>query len=447
MSTFLGSAWWLLVTLGILVTFHEFGHYWVARRCGVRVLRFSIGFGKPLWSRIGRNGVEFAVGAIPLGGYVKFLDAREADDPAAVARQPGEFNAAPVGRRMAIAVAGPLANLLFTVAAFWAMFVVGRPDFQPVLGPPQGLAAQAGFAAGDRIVAVGDEAVDSWSSVILAVGEAAMRHRDVRVRVRDAQGRDAERTLALSHLPADVAGDKTFEAIGLALAPLPAVAGEVPDGPAARAGLKPGDRIVRVNEVPIGSFADLVKAVQDQAAKDPRLHVTVARGGATLTLDILAEAHNDDGKTVWRIGMAGRDPRDALERYDPLRAVPAALRETAKQAASTLGILGSMLTGQVSTKNLSSVIGIAEVANASAQMGLAWFLAFLATISLSLAILNLLPIPVLDGGHLLYYLIELVKGSPLSERAMIAGQYVGVALLAILMSIAFYNDIVRHIAG
>jgi regulator of sigma E protease len=447
MGTFLGSAWWLLVTLGILVTLHEFGHYWVARRCGVRVLRFSIGFGKPLWSRVGRNGVEFTIGSIPLGGYVKFLDAREADDPAAVARQPGEYNTAPVGKRMAIAVAGPIANLVFTVIAFWAMFVVGRPDFQPVLGPPHGLAAAAGFAAGDRILAIDDTPVDAWSAALLAIGEAAMRHQDARLRVRDAAGREIERILPLSRLPADADPSQAFAAIGLDVALAPAIADKVPPGPAARAGLRPGDQILRVNDAPIDSFADLVRSVQEQAARDPHLRVTVARGAQTLTLDILAEPHLEGGRKVWRIGMAGHDPRDALERYDPLRAFPAALRETWRQTTSTLGILSSMLTGAVSTKNLSSVIGIAELANSSAQMGLGWFLGFLGTISLSLAILNLLPIPVLDGGHLLYYLIELVKGSPLSERAMLAGQYVGLALLAALMSVAFYNDIVRHIAG
>jgi regulator of sigma E protease len=447
MSEFLGSAWWLLVTLGILVTFHEFGHFWVARRCGVKVLRFSIGFGRALWSRRARDGVEYVIGAIPLGGYVKFLDAREAEHPELAARQQGEYNAAPVWRRMAIAAAGPLFNILFTLAAFWLMFVIGRPDFQPVIGAPQGLAAAAGLQEGDRILAVGGRDVTSWSDAIVAIGEAALKHEDVAVRVEDAHGRSQQHLLALSRLTDKVADEKTREAIGLELRPTQAVAGEVPDGPAARAGLKPGDRIVSINDISIASFSDLVTQIQTQAAKNPHLRVLVARGAETVSLDIIAELQVESGKSAWKIGMAVRDPHDAVEHRGPLQAIPAAFAETWKQARSTLGIIGSMLTGQTSARNLSSVIGIAEVANASAQMGLAWFLSFLGVISLSLAILNLLPIPILDGGHLVYYLIELVKGSPLSERAMIAGQYVGLALLATLMSIAFYNDILRHLAG
>ena len=448
MQEILGSIWWLLVTLGLLVTFHEFGHYWVARRCGVKVLRFSVGFGKPIWSRTAKDGVEYAIGAIPLGGYVKFLDAREADNPELVAHQAGEYSSAPVWQRMAIAVAGPVFNILFTVAAFWAMFVVGRPDFLPVIDVPQGLAADAGLHAGDRIDAVDGERADSWSSAMLAIAQQAMLRRDALLAVTDAQGQPQQHTLALSKLPAGAAdNEKTYEAFGLRLQPQAAVAGSVPAGPAARAGLLTGARIVRINDAPIGSFADLVKIIPEQAAKNPQLHVLIERGTTQQPLEITAEQQLADGKNHWRIGIGPPDAHDAVEHYGPLQAIPAAFRETWKTTRSTLSMIGSMLSGQASTKNLSSVISIAQVANASANMGLAWFLSFLAVISLSLGILNLLPIPILDGGHLLYYLIELVKGGPVSERTMIAGQYVGVALLVTLMSIAFYNDILRLVAG
>ena len=444
MAEFLGSAWWLLVTLGILVTFHEFGHFWVARRCGVKVLRFSIGFGNPVWARTGRDGVEYAIGAIPLGGYVKFLDAREAERPEEVAAQPGEYNAAPVWQRMAIAAAGPLFNIAFTILAFWAMFVVGRPDYQPVLGATQGLAAQAGLHAGDRIVAIDGERVDSWSGAMLAVAQAAVQRQDATITVDDKQGQRQQHTLALGQLPHGVADDdKTFVAIGLQLQPPPAVVGELADGAAKRAGLLAGDRIVSLNDRPVASFGDLVKLVPAEAQKNAKLHLVVARGNDTLGFDVLAEQKTDQGKQRWMIGVAPADGHDAVEHYGPLQAVPAALRETWKQTRNTFALIGSMLTGAASAKNLSSVISIAQVANASAHMGLAWFLSFLAVISLSLGILNLLPIPILDGGHLLYYLIELVKGRPLSERALIAGQYVGMAVLAALMSLAFYNDILR----
>lgn len=442
MNSFFGSVWWFLVTLGILVTFHEFGHFWVARRFGVRVLRFSVGFGKPLWSRRGKDGVEYAIGAIPLGGYVKFLDAREADNPEYVAQQQGEYNAAPVWQRMAIAAAGPAFNILFTVFAFWLMFVLGRPDYPPLIGTPAGIAAQSGLSAGDRIVAVDGERIGSWSDAVLAIGEKAILRRDAVVEVRDAQGHASTHTMALSALPADAAdNEKTFDAIGLALQPADAVVGEVPPGPAARAGVHVDDRILRINDAPVANAAELPRVIQEQAAKDPQLHILIERGGAQQTLLVTAEQQKAGNELRWRIGVGQKDGRTAIERFDPLHAVPAALHETWKTTASTASMLYNMLTGKVSVKNLHSVITIAEVANVSANLGLAAFLSFLAVISLSLGILNLLPIPVLDGGHLLYYLIELVKGRPLSERALIAGQYVGLALLVTLMSIAFYNDI------
>jgi regulator of sigma E protease len=449
MSEIVGSVWWLLVTLGILVTFHEFGHYWVARRCGVKVLRFSVGFGKPLWSRIGRDGVEYAIGAIPLGGYVKFLDAREADQPQLVSGQPGEYSSAPVWRRIAIAAAGPAFNIAFTVIAFWAMFVIGRPDTQPVLGTPTALAAEAGFQAGDRITAVGAEHVDSMSSAVLEVAQAAMMRRDVAISVLDPQGNARTRILSLSRLPNDISDSKTFQAIGLSEQPPPALVATVQaDSPAAHAGIVAGDRILRINDVPVTNWEDLTRTVGAQAEKDPRLHVVVRRGTDDIPVDLVAKANNEAGAPKWMMGIGrkGRD-FDAIEHYGPLQAVPAALRETWKTTRNTLAMIGSMLTGEVSTKNLSSVITIAQVANDSAHQGVAWFLSFLAVISLSLGILNLLPIPILDGGHLLYYFIELIKGSPLSERALVAGQYVGLALLVTLMSLAFYNDIVRIVAS
>jgi len=449
MSEFFGSVWWLLVTLGLLVTFHEFGHFWVARRCGVKVLRFSVGFGKPVWSRFGRDGVEYAIGAIPLGGYVKFLDAREADNPEAAAHEAGEYNAAPVGKRMLIAVAGPVFNIVFTIFAFWAMFVVGRPDFQPVIGAPQGLAAAAGLQAGDRIVSVDGDRVDSWSAAMLDIAQAAMLRRDVALQVQKTGNATQTHTLALSQLPQGVADDsKTFDTIGLQLQSPPAAVGVLSaGGAAALAGLREGDRITAIDDKPVGSFAELVKLVPELATQNPRLHLTVQRGNDTLGFDLTAERRESGGQERWLVGIGAADSHDALERYNPLRAVPAALRETWKTTSATLGMIGAMLSGAASTKNLSSVISIAQVANASAHMGVAWFLSFLAVISLSLGILNLLPIPMLDGGHLLYYAIEWIKGSPLSERTLIAGQYVGMAALAALMSLAFYNDILRLVAG
>ena len=451
MSEFFGSAWWLLVTLGVLVTWHEFGHFWVARRCGVKVLRFSIGFGKPVWSRLGKDGVEYAIGAIPLGGYVKFLDAREADNPDYVAGQPGEYNAAPVWKRICIALAGPVFNIVFTIVAFWAMFVIGRPDFEPVIGAPQGLAAAAGLHSGDRITAVDGQIVSSWSSAMLAIGEASMLRHDASVTTTDAKGATAQHTLALSSLPRGSAdNEKTYDAIGLQLIPPPAMVGAVTAGePADRGGLKVDDRITQINDEPIAVFTDVSAAIAKEAAKNPTLTVIVQRAGERVPLSITAEQKkNDDGQTAWRIGVGVQSrAMNATEKYGPLQAVPAAFHEMWKTTRSTVGIIVGMVTGQASPKNLSSVIGIAQVANASAQMGFAWFLSFLAMISLSLGILNLLPIPILDGGHVVYYLIELFKGRPVTERTMMMGQYVGMALLVTLMSVAFYNDIARLVTG
>ena len=414
-----GSVWWLLVTLGILVTFHEFGHYWVARRCGVRVLRFSIGFGKAIWSRTGRDGVVYAIGAIPLGGYVKFLDAREAEQPELVSNQPGEYSGAPVWRRIAIAAAGPAFNIAFTIVAFWAMFVVGRPDMQPVIGEPAGLAAQAGFKTGDRFTVVGGEKVDSLSNAMLEVAQAAMLHQDVAVAVIDAQGNARERVLPLSKLPADsVDNSKTFDAIGL-IAQAPPARGRVGHVRFAgcarrRAGRRSHRAHQRCRDRGLErSYAHRRRAGREESAPAHRRAARQRRCSAGP--DRAAEQRRTERRS-WMIGIAGQGrQRDAVERYGPLQAMPAALRETWKTTRKTLGMIGSMLTGQASTKNLSSVITIAQVANDSAQQGLAWFLSFLAVISLSLGILNLLPIPILDGGHLLYYFIEVIKGSPLKR--------------------------------
>ena len=351
MTPFFGSAFWLLVTLGVLVTFHEFGHYWVARRCGVKVLRFSVGFGRALWKRTGRDGTEYWIAAIPLGGYVKMLDAREGPVDPALRGQ--EFTAKPVWQRIAIVAAGPGFNLLFTVLAFWAMFMLGRPDVAPVVGAtPHSLAAEAGIRSGDRIVSV--------------------------------------------------------------------------------------------NGQPASDFVAFGELVQAQAAKSPRLAVVVQRGAQAVPLTVTAHWQSLGGQPPkWVLGVGAPAAEAVTVHYGPFKAMNAALATTWRNTAQTFHMLTKMVSGETSTRNLSGVIGIASVANASANMGLPWFLQFLALVSLSLAILNLLPIPILDGGHLLYYLVELVKGRPVSEQTMIVGQYIGMTLLFALMGLAFYNDIQR----
>ncbi|WP_372015163.1 RIP metalloprotease RseP [Pseudoxanthomonas sp. 10H] len=446
MGDFVGSLWWLVVSLGVLVTFHEFGHYWVARRCGVDVLRFSVGFGKPLWSRYNRDGTEFAIAAIPLGGYVKMLDEREGDVP--VQRQAHAFNRQGVWRRIAIVAAGPAANLLLCVALLWVMFMVGRQDYAPVVGQASGLAAEAGFQSGDRLTGVDGRPVATWTEAAMALATPALDRRDIEVQVEDAGGGQVARTLRLSGLPETLDERRIPEQAGFTWRFLlaPARIEGVRESGAAAGVLQAGDLVLAIDGSRVESAGDVSPLVQALGERGGPGMVEVDRDGDRLALELAPRRGTDPGQGGrWELGIVLAAPQvpayDAVQRYGPLAAVPAALRETGRLASDSLGMMRRMLTGDASVKNLSGPVTIARAANASAKRGIDWFLYFLALLSLSLAIINLLPIPILDGGHLLYYLIELVKGSPLSERAMAAGQYVGLALLAGLMGLAFYNDI------
>ena len=444
MTSFFGSVFWLLVTLGVLVTFHEFGHYWVARRCGVKVLRFSVGFGNAVWKRIGRDGTEYQIAAIPLGGYVKMLDAREGEVDPALRDQ--EFTGKPVWKRIAIVAAGPGFNLIFTIAAFWLMFMLGRPDVAPVVtATPHSIAAEAGIQLGDRILTINGQAVTTWSDSMDATVNALLGRTSLPLTVRGSDGHIRQLVLPLGQLPAGQPVDQYLDKLGLQLAPPPAIAATVmPDQPAALAGMQGGDRIVSINGQVVSDFITFGKLVQADAAKSPRLAIVVERAGKPLQLNVTARWESLEGQPQqWAMGISTPTAEPAIVRYGPIRALGASLDTTWRNTTQTFSMLGKMLSGQASTSNLSGVIGIAQVANQSASMGLPWFLQFLALVSLSLAILNLLPIPLLDGGHLLYYLVELVKGSPVSEQVMIVGQYIGLALLFTLMGLAFYNDIHR----
>jgi regulator of sigma E protease len=455
MGEVIGSIWWLLVALGLLVTFHEFGHLWVARKFGVRVLRFSVGFGRPIWSRRGSDDTEYVVAAIPLGGYVKMLDEREGPVP------PDEldeaFNRKPVSARIAIVAAGPIFNLVFAVLAFWLMFLVGIPESRPVIGSASGIAAEAGIDSGDAIVAVDGTDTRTWSHAILELVAHALDRRDVSITVEDAAGIRSEHQLELSRLGSDFSEEKTLEAVGLEpwRLTVDAVIGEVtPNSAAAEAGLREGDRVISIagEEVPDWSWIGFL--VQKHGVAGQALPLTVERNGMTVDLEVRPRKEST-GLFSSRLLLGVRnmeisaDQREALNRaaivlrLGPLEGLGAAVKETWRLTGSTLGLLGRMIAGKASVKNLSGPISIAQFANTSASAGLSHFLFFLGAISLSLGILNLLPIPVLDGGHLLYYLIELVKGSPVSEQAQIAGQYFGLIALAGLMSLAFVNDILR----
>ncbi|WP_225764275.1 RIP metalloprotease RseP [Stenotrophomonas sp. Marseille-Q4652] len=446
MGDFIGSVWWMIVSLGVLVTFHEFGHYWVARRCGVKVLRFSIGFGKPLWSRRNREGTEFAIAAIPLGGYVKMLDEREGT--VHPAERGKAFNHKGVWQRIAIVAAGPIANLVLCLALLWAVFVIGKQDYSATVGRATGLAASAGFAHGDRLLSVDGRQVFTWADASMALTTAAMDRQDARVEVRDANDNTATRTLPLSQLEPGFDERQVPVLAGLRwdFWIQPALVGKVTPGSAAEDLLQPGDRILAVDGQRVDGADQVAAEVQRLGDRGGPGMIEVERGGERLALEFAPKANPDpEHPQRWVLGIEferGQAPAyDARRQYGPLAAVPVAIQETARMASDSLGMMRRMLTGNASVQNISGPVTIARVANASAQRGADWFLYFLALLSLSLCIINLLPIPILDGGHLLYYLIELVKGSPLSERAVAAGQYIGLALLAGLMGLAFYNDL------
>jgi regulator of sigma E protease len=435
MTEVLGSLFWYLITIGLLVTFHEFGHFWVARRCGVKVHRFSIGFGRPLWSRFGRDGTEYVLASIPLGGYVSMLDERAED--VAPEQLHAALNRKPVWQKILVAAAGPIANVLLAIAAFWLLFVVGQPDHQPLIGNVSGLSAEAGLPTRARVLRAGDSEVSAWSEVGNAVYEGAIYRRDVSLTTRDEQGRVATHLLRLSSIPADVHSRDLGRFIGLGRFS-PAIAGPIdPDQPAAKAGMQEGDRILAINGRAVADFNEVFDAVQEFGPAGA-LRVRVQRGAEQREFEVVPGSREFRGKTYLAMGVS---ESGLLLRYGPLEAIPHALHETWAIAAKSVQFLKDMLIGALSTENISGPITIAQVANISANEGLPWFLGFLGAVSLGLAILNLLPIPILDGGHILYYLIELIKGSPVSERTLVAGQYVGLVMLSGLIGLAFFNDI------
>lgn len=453
MNSVLFSLLAFILAIGVLVTVHEFGHFWVARRLGVKVLRFSIGFGKPLWKKtFGADRSEFVVAALPLGGYVKMLDEREGE--VAPDELDRAFNRQPVTTRVAVVVAGPLFNLLFAVAAYWLMFVVGIPGLRPVVGDVTSgsYAEQAGIVAGDEILSVQGEPTPTWESTVMALLDAGLdEQRAIDLQVRDPGG--VERTLEakLPHSGELLEQGGVLHNFGILPWQLPAVIDEVLAGEAAqRAGLRSGDRIVAADGTPVTGWNDWVEYVR--ARPEQAISIEVLRDGATIRLELVPKRVTEGGTAHGFIGASVRlpasDQHDTMRvvvHYGLLEAFPAALGKTWEVTTLTLRTLWKMLTGKASVGNLSGPISIARYAGESAAIGLATFLGFLGIVSVSLGVLNLLPIPVLDGGHLLFYLVELVKGSPVSEAVQLAGQKIGIALLLMLMTVAFYNDLVRLI--
>ncbi|MCB1984388.1 MAG: RIP metalloprotease RseP [Burkholderiales bacterium] len=445
-----------IIALGILITFHEFGHYLVARWNGVKVLRFSVGFGQPVFrKRLGKDQTEWVVAAIPLGGYVKMLD--ENEGRVAKEELSRAFNRQPVGRRFAIVAAGPLANFLLAVVIYWLMFILGVDGIKPTLGPivADTPVAKAQFEAGETIISIENESVESWQDARWTLLRYAVdRSAAVNVETINQNGKISWRQLDLSGIHPDELEGNVLGKIGFNVYQpeiKPIIAEVMAGGAGERAGLRAGDEILAVNDKDIYSWIEFVPEVQANPGRP--LVLDILRNDQIVTLNIIPETVTENGQKVGRIGIMPEIDQSLFEAmrvvvtYPAGEAVMIALNKTWETTVLTLSMLSKMITGDVSWKNVSGPISIADYAGQSAQMGLVSYLAFLALISVSLGVLNLLPIPILDGGHLMYYVIEMIKGSPVSEKAMIIGQKVGLLMLFTLMTFAIYNDINRLATG
>jgi regulator of sigma E protease len=451
---FLHTVFYFIIAIGILVAFHEFGHFWVARKVGVKVLRFSIGFGKVLWSyRKTPADTEYVLSAIPLGGYVKMVDEREGE----VTREdlPFAFNRQPVWARTAIVAAGPLFNLVLAVLLFWAVLVIGETGIKPILGTLEKntIAAQAGFLEGDEITAVNEQRTPTWTEAMEAIVSAAMEEDgDIRVAVTTVSQEQVVRTLVVPEADKPDAAE-LYKKLGFKpLSPrLKPIIGKVlPDSAALAAGLQHGDLIVTANDKPINNWqqwVDIIKVNPNIA-----IQLMIERDGARIPVTIIPKAVpvGDKGdKTEGKIGAAVLVPDDLMKSItaeyslSPLEAIPAAFKTTYHFSTATLNMMGRMFVGKASVENLSGPISIAQYAGQSAEMGLTPFLKFLGLVSVSLGVLNLLPIPVLDGGHLLFFALEAIRGKPVSEKIQLFFQQVGVTLLLLLMAVAMFVDIQR----
>lgn len=439
-----------LVALGVLVTFHEFGHFWVARRCGVKVLRFSVGFGMPLLRWHDKKGTEFVVAAIPLGGYVKMLDEREGDVPADQLDQ--SFNRKSVRQRIAIVAAGPIANFLLAMAFFWVLAMLGSEQVRPVIGAVESgsIAAKAGLGAGQEIIAIDGEPTSGWAAVNLQLIRRLGESGSIQLLVRE-QGStaDSPRELMLDKWLKGADEPDPIRSLGIRpwRPALPPVLAELDSkGPAQTAGLKTGDRLLALDGKSLDDWQQVVDTVRMHP--DTKIMLRVERDGAQIDVPVTLAARGESKAPTGYLGAGVKAvdwPPEMIREvsYGPVAAIGEGARRTWTMSVLTLDSLKKMLFGELSVKNLSGPITIAKVAGASAQSGVADFLNFLAYLSISLGVLNLLPIPVLDGGHLLFYLIEWARGRPLSDRVQGWGIQIGISLVVGVMLLALVNDLGR----
>lgn len=440
-----------IVAISILVAIHEYGHYIVAKKLGVKILRFSIGFGKPLWKkRFGKDQTEFVIASLPFGGYVKMLDKRETE--VAANEEHREFTRQSVWTRIAIVAAGPIFNFIFALFAYWLMFVVGVSGIKPVIGDidADGLAKQAGLVSGYEIVAINNNKTPIWDVAVKNIIPAVIDRSQAVLELKSKEGNKVTRTLDFSATTGEIKVEKLFQQLGFKpwRPNIKAIVGVVlDDSPAKNAGFKIDDEIVSVNKTKTPDWLDVVEIVSSKPAEI--LQVVVVRNGLEKTLQVIPEKILRNGKTVGRLGLGHKAgaafPEDmrVTHGYSVFESIPRAFSRTWDFSVLTLKMMGKIFTGEISIKNLSGPVSIAQYAGYSASAGLARFLDFLAIVSISLGILNLLPIPILDGGHLTYYIIEVVRKKPVSEETQEFASRIGIVLLFSLMAVALYNDILR----
>jgi len=455
-----------LLTMSILVTVHEYGHFQVAKWCGVKVLRFSIGFGKPLWSKtFGKDKTEFVIAAIPLGGYVKMLDERELAAESSLTlpevtyseiELKRAFNRQSIAKRIAIVLAGPAANLLLAIGLYWILFTMGIVGMKPILGKviDHSPAALASFAHGETIQKINGKEVASWQEVSWILLTESLKNNSVEVEAISSNHEIHIHQLDLSNIDQEAATKDILAASGLTVyqPDIPALIGVVTkNSPADLVGLKTNDLVLRINQYKVSNWEDLVKEVRNSPNKP--IEIEVLRDSKTLNFTVKPEKFEENGKAIGRVGIAFKMD-DAQQNklfvtthYNASGAFLKATEKTWDISVFTLKMLGAMLTGQTSLKGVSGPVTIASYAGQSAKMGLKVFIGFLAVISISIGVLNLLPIPVLDGGHLMYYIVEIFTGKPTSDFALNIGQRLGFFLLGCMMILAFYNDINRLITG
>lgn len=447
----LNTILWFLVAIGVLVVVHEYGHYLAARLAGVKVLRFSVGFGKPLLSRrFGRDQTEWTLAALPLGGFVKMLDEREGVVPPAEAHR--SFNRATVWRRIGIVLAGPMANFLLAIVFYWVLLMHGLPALKPMIGEPPANtpAAHAGLVAGDEIRRVNGSETLSFQDLRLNLLRAGVAGESLTLEL--ASGR----SVRLDPTPVDTDNLERDTLLPLGIVRFdpviaPRIGKVLPDGAAERAGFQPGDHLIAGNGQPVANWQDWVKLIRQHPAKP--LRIEYEREGRHAELTITPEAVDEAGERVGKIGAGPQVDEAVLAtlmtevRYGPIEALWKGAVKTWDMSLFTLEMMGRMVMGQVSWKNLSGPLTIADYAGQTAALGWISFVGFLALVSVSLGVLNLLPIPLLDGGHLMYYVAEVLTGRPVSERVMDIGGRIGVTLLLLLMSFALFNDLQRLIGG